>query len=134
MAELSWASDSGIFALVKWLCFLGLFIEACKIAFSTIFLLRTGTPVYKAVLMPFVQQPERIFVIGILIFYARLLGKYTPLWLQDNPEWLFVNVAYAGYWMLRAVPVFWYRKGRRRSDSLIATEELRTRLHPTHVR
>lgn len=118
MAELVWSNEAGWFSIVKWACFLGVFIEACKALFSTVYLLRAGEPLHRAILLPFLQQPERLFVIGIMVYYYRLLNTASPLWLQRNPEFLFINAAYAGYWLLKAFPIFW-RRGKRRSDPVL---------------
>ena len=98
--------DVDLFVIARWMVFLGVWIEASKILFETMVLRRHGSGWGKALLRPFRIAPERVFVLGILAYYANFMISGEAAVTPVRDDVLVINFAYAGYWLLRAVPFF----------------------------
>ena len=112
MSEVNW------FVLARWMVFLGVWIEASKVLFDVMWLKRHGESLGLSLVRPFIVSPERMFVFAILAYYANFLLSGRGDVLPHSDDLLVLNLAYAGYWLFRAIPVAHLvtKRGRRRAD------------------
>lgn len=96
--------DVDLFVIARWLVFLGVWIEASKVLFEAMVLRRSGSGWIRALTRPFLIAPERLFVMAILWYYATFLLSGTVDVSPVRGDILVINLAYAGYWLLRAIP------------------------------